>query len=184
MWSMGIYASMALAAFIAVVWQWKIADLAVVTLASIGAIYTIIALVAGSAWGKPMWGTWWIWDARLTSELVLLFLYAGVIALWHAFDDRRLAGRAASILVLVGVINLLIIHYSVVWWNILLQGSTNMQYTIDPSMHVPLRICILGFMSLFITLTLMRLRNLILHHERRRPWAIALANRASKGGPL
>lgn len=89
--------------------------------------------------GKPMWGTWWIWDARLTSELVLLFLYAGVIALWHAFDDRRLAGRAAGILVLVGVVNLPIIHYSVYWWNTLHQGSTNLQQTIDPSMRLPLR---------------------------------------------
>ncbi len=88
-------------------------------LAPVGAVCNLVALVSGAAWGKPMWGTWWIWDARLTSELVLLFLYAGVIALWHAFDDRRLAGRAAGILVLVGVVNLPIIHYSVYWWNTL-----------------------------------------------------------------
>lgn len=81
-----------------------------------------------------MWGTWWVWDARLTSELVLLFLYVGVIALWHAFDDRRLAGRAAGILVLIGVVNLPIIHYSVEWWNTLHQGSTRMQQSIDPAM--------------------------------------------------
>ncbi|VDY64725.1 Cytochrome c-type biogenesis protein CcmC [Shimwellia blattae] len=102
MWSMGIYAAMALAAFTGLVWQLKMANLAVAAMAPVGAVLTFIALITGSAWGKPMWGTWWVWDARLTSELVLLFLYIGAIALWHAFDDRRLAGRAAGILVLIG----------------------------------------------------------------------------------
>lgn len=148
-------------------------------LAPVGAVCTLVALVSGAAWGKPMWGTWWIWDARLTSELVLLFLYAGVIALWHAFDDRRLAGRAAGILVLVGVVNLPIIHYSVYWWNTLHQGSTNLQQTIDPSMRLPLRICIFAFLTLSVTLTLMRLRNLILQLERRRPWVVALVNKGA-----
>lgn len=175
--SMGIYASMAVAAFIGLVWQMKMADLAVAAMAPVGAVYTFIALVTGSAWGKPMWGTWWVWDARLTSELVLLFLYIGVIALYNAFDDRRLAGRAAGILVLVGVVNLPIIHFSVEWWNTLHQGSTNMQKTIDLSMRAPLRWTILGFISLFIALTLMRLRNLILIQERRRPWVAALAEK-------
>jgi heme exporter protein C len=114
MWSMGIYALMAAAAFIGVVWQMKMANLALAAMAPVGAVFTFVALVTGSAWGKPMWGTWWVWDARLTSELVLLFLYVGAIALWHAFDDRRLAGRAAAILVLIGVVNLPIVHYSVV----------------------------------------------------------------------
>lgn len=176
MWSMGVYGSMAVAAFIGLVWQWKTADLAAAAMAPVGAVFTFIALVTGSAWGKPMWGTWWIWDARLTSELVLLFLYMGVIALWHAFDDRRLAGRAASILILVGVVNLPIIHYSVQWWNTLHQGSSGMlQQAIAPSMRTPLRWSILGCLLLFITLTLMRLRNLILFTERHRPWAIAVA---------
>lgn len=177
MWSMGIYAMMAGAAFTGLIWQIKMADLALMALAPVGAGYTLIALVTGSAWGKPMWGTWWIWDARLTSELVLLFLYAGIIALWNAFDDRRLAGRAASILALIGVVNLPIIHYSVLWWNTLHQGSTHMQQTIDASMRMPLRLCILGFLCLVATLTLLRLRNLILWQERRRPWVVALANR-------
>ncbi|QCT22257.1 heme ABC transporter permease [Jejubacter calystegiae] len=180
MWSMGIYASMAIAAFIGLIWQMKMADLAVAAMAPVGATYTLIALITGSAWGKPMWGTWWIWDARLTSELVLLFLYVGVIALYNAFDDRRLAGRAAGILVLVGVVNLPIIHYSVVWWNTLHQGSTNMQQTIDPAMRIPLRWCIFGYLTLFVTLTLMRLRNLILIQERRRPWVAALAQKGRK----
>jgi heme exporter protein C len=176
MWSMGIYASMAIAAFIGLVWQIKTADLAVMAMAPVGAAFTFIALVTGSAWGKPMWGTWWIWDARLTSELVLLFLYVGAIALYSAFDDRRLAGRAAGILVLVGVVNLPIIHFSVEWWNTLHQGSTNMQQSIDPSMRTPLRWTIFGFLALFITLALMRLRNLLLLQESRRPWVLALAN--------
>ncbi|HEY3983410.1 heme ABC transporter permease [Cedecea sp.] len=176
MWSIGIYASMAIAAFIGLVWQIKTADLAVMAMAPVGAAFTFIALVTGSAWGKPMWGTWWIWDARLTSELVLLFLYVGAIALYSAFDDRRLAGRAAGILVLVGVVNLPIIHFSVEWWNTLHQGSTNMQQSIDPSMRTPLRWTIFGFLALFITLTLMRLRNLLLQQESRRPWVLALAN--------
>ena len=103
MWSMGIYAAMAVAAFTGLVWQMKMADLVAAAMAPVGAVFTFIALVTGSAWGKPMWGTWWIWDARLTSELVLLFLYMGVIALWHAFDDRRTAGRAAGVLILVEI---------------------------------------------------------------------------------
>lgn len=117
------------------VWQMKMSDTVVAAMAPIGAVFTFIALVTGSAWGKPMWGTWWVWDARLTSELVLLFLYMGVIALYNAFEDRRLAGRAAGILVLVGVVNIPIIHFSVEWWNTLHQGSTNMQQSIAPSMR-------------------------------------------------
>lgn len=117
-------------------------------------------------------GCWIPWLAALSALLL-------VIALWHAFDDRRLAGRAAGILVLVGVVNLPIIHYSVYWWNTLHQGSTNLQQTIDPSMRLPLRICIFAFLMLSVTLTLMRLRNLILQLERRRPWVVALVNKGA-----
>ncbi len=127
--------------------------------------------------GQTHGGAWWVWDARLTSELVLLFLYLGVMALYHAFDDRRTAGRAAGILILVGVVNIPIIHFSVQWWNTLHQGSTEMQQTIDPSMRTPLRWAIVGYLLLFITVTLMRLRTLILFQERKRPWAIALAHK-------
>ncbi|HCN6553001.1 TPA: heme ABC transporter permease [Escherichia coli] len=144
-WSMGIYASMAVAAFIGLVWQMKMANLAVAAMAPIGAVFTFIALVTGSAWGKPMWGTWWVWDARLTSELVL-----------------------------IGVVNLPIIHYSVEWWNTLHQGSTRMQQSIDPAMRSPLRWSIFGFLLLSATLTLMRMRNLILLMEKRRPWVSEL----------
>ncbi len=180
MWSMGIYAAMAIAAFCGLVWQLKTADLTAAAMAPVGAVFTFIALVTGSAWGKPMWGTWWIWDARLTSELVLLFLYMGVIALYNAFDDRRVAGRAAGILILVGVINLPIIHYSVQWWNTLHQGSSGaLQQAIAPEMRTPLRWSILGYLLVFIALTLMRLRNLLLFTERHRPW---VASVALKGG--
>ena len=173
-WSMGIYGLMAIASFIGLIWQIKSADIVTSAMAPVGAVFTFIALATGSAWGKPMWGTWWVWDARLTSELVLLFLYLGVIALYNAFDDRSLAGRAAGILVLVGVVNLPIIHFSVEWWNTLHQGSTNMQQTIDPSMRPPLRLSIFGYLFFFITLTFMRLRNLILIHHRQKPWVESL----------
>ncbi|WP_029687399.1 heme ABC transporter permease [Tatumella saanichensis] len=181
MWSMGVYAWMAIAAFTGLVWQMKMSDLVAAAMAPIGAVFTFIALVTGSAWGKPMWGTWWIWDARLTSELVLLFIYMGVITLYNAFDDRRVAGRAAGILILVGVVNLPIIHYSVQWWNTLHQGSSGLlQQDIAPSMRTPLRWSILGYWLVFITLTLMRLRNLILLTERNRPWVSAIANKGRK----
>lgn len=181
MWSMGVYLAMAVAAFVGLVWQMKMADLTVAALAPVGAACTAIALVSGAAWGKPMWGTWWIWDARLTSELVLLFLYMGVIALYQSFDDRRTAGRAAGILILVGVVNLPIIHFSVQWWNTLHQGSSGiLQQAIAPSMRTPLRWAILGYLLLFVTLTLMRLRNLILYTERHRPWVANLANGGRK----
>lgn len=179
-WSMATYAFMAIAAFVGLVWQSRQANLTAAAMAPVGAVFTFIALATGSTWGKPMWGTWWVWDARLTSELVLLFLYLGAIALYNAFEDRRLAGRAAAILVLVGVVNLPIIHYSVVWWNTLHQGSTNMQQTIDPSMRTPLRLAIFGYMFFFCTLTLMRIRNLILESESRRPWVEKLIGKESR----
>jgi len=181
MWSMGIYAAMAIAAFTGLVWQMKMADLVAAAMAPIGAVFTFIALVTGSAWGKPMWGTWWIWDARLTSELVLLFLYLGAIALYQSFEDRRTAGRAAAILILVGVVNLPIIHFSVAWWNTLHQGSSGLlQQAIAPSMRTPLRWAILGYLLVFVSLTLMRLRNLILFTERHRPWVSDVAQGGRK----
>ncbi|WP_368544556.1 heme ABC transporter permease [Enterobacter soli] len=172
--SMGLYAAMAAAAFVGLVWQIKMANLAIAAMAPVGAVCTFIALATGAAWGKPMWGTWWVWDARLTSELVLLFLYMGAMALWSAIDDRKQAGQAMGILVLIGVVNLPIIHYSVEWWNTLHQGSTRMQQSVAPEMRFPLRIAILGFLLTCATLTLMRLRTLILFHERRRSWVSEL----------
>ncbi len=172
--SMGTYVSMAIAAFVGLVWQMKLSDTIAAAMAPSGAVFTLIALVTGSAWGKPMWGTWWIWDARLTSELILFFLYIGVIALYNTFENHKIAGRAASILVLVGAVNIPIIHYSVIWWNTLHQGSTNMQQTIDPVMRSPLRWAICGYLFCLATFTLMRLRNLILAQEHLRPWVAKL----------
>ncbi len=122
--SMFIYAVMGMSAFIALVWRIKLAEVVAMESAPIGAAFTFITLVTGSLWGKPMWGTWWTWDARLTSELVLLFLYLGVLGLYHAFEDRRQGARAAGFLAIIGVINVPIVHFSVNWWNTLHQGST------------------------------------------------------------
>ena len=119
-----IYAVMAVSAFIALVWRIKLAEVVAMESAPIGAAFTLITLVTGSLWGIRMWGTWWTWDARLTSELVLLFLYLGVMGLYHAFEDRRQGARAAAFLALIGIINVPIVHFSVNWWNTLHQGST------------------------------------------------------------
>ncbi|MBU2114976.1 MAG: heme ABC transporter permease [Gammaproteobacteria bacterium] len=179
--SMGTYSAMAIAAFTALVWQIKTAQWAVLALAPIGAVYTAIALITGMAWGKPMWGTWWVWDARLTSELILLFLYLGVIALSGAFADRQTGAKAASLLAVVGVINLPIIHFSVEWWNTLHQGASITKFakpSIDPSMLWPLLISILAFKVLMLALLCLRLRTTILQNEQHRPWVRAMAEEA------
>lgn len=133
--SLFIYVLMAIMGAIALVWRIKLAEVMLISSAPIGAGFTFIALVTGSLWGKPMWGTWWVWDARLTSELILLFLYLGVISLNGAIEDKRNAARAISILALVGVVNIPIIHYSVQWWNTLHQGPTVSKMD-KPSIHI------------------------------------------------
>src|SRR6202000_1901732 len=123
---MGLFAYffMAANAFIALVWRIKLSEILAMAAAPVGAAFTFITLVTGSLWGQRMWGTWWTWDARLTSELVLLFLYLGVIGLYHSIEDRRQAARAAAFLALIGIVNVPIVHFSVNWWNTLHQGST------------------------------------------------------------
>jgi heme exporter protein C len=173
MLSMGIYLGMAIAALSSLVWQLKLADASAAAMAPIGAAFTLIALVTGSAWGKPMWGTWWIWDARLTSELILLFLYLGVIALHNAFEDKSLAGKAAGILALVGVINLPIIKYSVEWWNTLHQGATVSklgQPSMSADMFWPFLVCFIGFAFFVTALICLRFRTEILNRNSMRPW--------------
>ncbi len=153
-------------------------------IAPIGAIFTTLCLLSGSLWGKPMWGTWWVWDARLTSELILLFLYLGVLSLYHAFEDKRAGGKAASILALVGVVNLPIIHFSVEWWNTLHQGSTITKFdtsAIDPSMFWPLMVNIVAFAGFLGWATLIRLKTELLKSEQHRPWVRALATGAKHG---
>src|ERR671925_1227429 len=122
--SLFIYAVMAGAGAVALVWRLKLAEVIATASAPVGAAFTFLALATGSLWGKPMWGTWWVWDARLTSELVLLFLYFGFMALQAAIDDRRRADRAGALLAIVGVVNIPIIYFSVQWWNTLHQGSS------------------------------------------------------------
>ncbi len=140
--SLFIYVLMAVMGGIALIWHMKLAEVMLISSAPIGAGFTFIALVTGSLWGKPMWGTWWVWDARLTSELILLFLYLGVSSLYGAIEDKRSAARAVSILALVGVVNIPIIHYSVEWWNTLHQGPTVSKMD-KPSIHISMLIPLL-----------------------------------------
>jgi heme exporter protein C len=184
MLSMSTYVAMAIAALVGMIWQWKTAYMAMIAIAPVGAVMTFIALFTGAAWGKPMWGTWWIWDARLTSELILLFLYLGVMALYSAFDDKQQAGKAAGIMALVGVINVPIIHFSVEWWNTLHQGATITKFgkpSIAPEMLWPLLINILGFAAFVGAVSLIRMKNELLRREFHRPWAIAKAQQLSQG---
>ena len=177
--SLFVYMNMAAAALVALVWKIKVADVVVTSCAPIGASFTFLALVTGSLWGKPMWGTWWVWDARLTSELVLLFLYFGVIALRAAIEDRTDGSRAAGILALVGVVNIPIIHYSVEWWNTLHQGATVTKLdapSIHISMLVPLLLMAVAFMLYFAMALLLRARCEILDRERRSRWVLEVVD--------
>jgi heme exporter protein C len=170
-----VYGAMALAAAAGIIWKHALADLFVKAAAPLGAIFTLICLVAGSLWGKPMWGAWWVWDARLTSELVLFFLYLGYIALVDAFDDPQRGLRAGAILVLVGVVDLPIIKFSVNWWNTLHQPASLMTLSgpkIYGSMLVPLMLMIAGFMAFFITAVILRLESELLA-RRIRAWRTA-----------
>jgi heme exporter protein C len=171
--SMFIYVVMAATGAIGLVWRMKLAEVIAISSAPVGASFTFLALVTGSFWGKPMWGTWWVWDARLTSELILLFLYLGVIALHSAIEDRRTAARAVAILALVGVINIPIIHYSVEWWNTLHQGATVTKLdkpSIHVSMLIPLLLMALAFKLYYAFVVLMRARVEVLERERSTGW--------------
>ena len=171
--SLFIYIVMAGAGAIGLIWRIKLAEVIAISSAPIGASFTFLALVTGSIWGKPMWGTWWVWDARLTSELILLFLYLGVIALHSAIDDKRTAARAVAILALVGVINIPIIHYSVEWWNTLHPGPTVTKLdkpSIHLSMLIPLLLMAGAFKLYYAFVVLMRARCEVLERERGRGW--------------
>lgn len=171
--SLGIYLFMAITAAIGLVWRIKIAEVLFSASAPIGASFTCLALVTGALWGQPTWGTWWLWDARLTSELILLFLYFGIIALQKAIIEKDKAIRASSILVLVGTVDLPIIHYSVYWWNTLHQKATLLKLqkpTIAPDMLYPLLAMILAFFLFYIIVLLLRSRNELLFREQRSQW--------------
>ena len=167
------YACMAGASAVWLVWKHPLADLAAKSTAPIGACFNFLALVTGSLWGKPMWGAWWAWDARLTSELILFFLYLGYMALQACIDDPRRAARASAILALVGVVNIPVIHFSVEWWNTLHQPASVSKIgapTIHPSMLLPLLLMALAFTCYFFVAVLIRLRNEILERERHTAW--------------
>lgn len=171
--SMLIYALMAAMGFVALVWRIRVMEVLMISSAPVGAAFTLVALITGSLWGRPTWGTYWVWDARLTSELVLLFLYLGVMGLHAAIDEPRKAARAASLLALVGVVNLPIIHYSVQWWNTLHQGSSVgvTGSSIHPSMLWPLLIMAIATKFYYLANLLTRARHRLLEQDRRKAWA-------------
>jgi heme exporter protein C len=172
--SMMVYVIMATASAIGLVWRIKLAHAVAASAAPVGASFTFLALVTGAVWGQPMWGTWWVWDARLTSELILLFLYLGYIMLRGAFDDILKADRASAVLAVVGVVNIPIIRYSVVWWNTLHQGPTiskldNPSITVD--MLWPLLAMIAGFALFALAVVTQRVQGEVLDRERQARWA-------------
>jgi heme exporter protein C len=181
--SMMCYTLMAISAIGTLVWRHPLADVALKAAAPIGAAFTALALATGSIWGKPMWGTWWVWDARLTSVFVLFLMYLGILALTRAIDDPWRSARAAAVITLVGFINIPIIKFSVDWWNTLHQPASVFRLdgpTIDASMLWPLLVMALGFTVLFLTLHVMAMRTEIF---RRRVGAMrqVAALRAERG---
>jgi heme exporter protein C len=173
-----IYGVMTLAALGTLVWRHPLADAAQKAAAPLGAGFTFICLATGSLWGKPMWGTYWVWDARLTSVLVLFIIYLGLIALWRTIEDAGRAARAAAILTLVGAVDLPIIKFSVDWWNTLHQPASVFRLggpTIAPELLWPLLIMSLAFTLLFVTLHVMAIRNEILRRRVARLTMIAAA---------
>jgi len=167
------YAVMAAASGVALIWRMNVAHAVAASCASVGAWFTVVALATGSLWGRPMWGTYWAWDPRLTSELVLLFLYLGYLGLRGAIDDTARADRACAVLALVGVVNLPIIHYSVDWWNSLHQGHTLLKFgkaSMPASMLAPLLLMLLAFTLYFGAIMLTRARGEVLRRERSARW--------------
>jgi heme exporter protein C len=159
--AMGCYTLMAISALGTLVWRHPLADVAARAAAPLGAGFTFLGLVTGSIWGKPMWGAWWVWDARLTSFLILLLMYLGLVALWRAFEDPARAGRVTAILILVGFINVPIIKFSVEWWNTLHQPASILRIggpSIDASMLWPLIVMLAAFGALFLSLWLAAMR--------------------------
>ncbi len=155
-----VYVVMAAASAAALIWRHPLADIAARAASPIGAGFTAVALATGSLWGQPMWNTWWVWDARLTSVLILLFLYLGHMALFDAFDDRARGARAAAILALVGVVNVPIIHFSVDWWNTLHQPASVFRAdgpTISGDMLLPLFVMVAAFKAYFLVVLLVRM---------------------------
>lgn len=168
--AMFVYMVIAGASAVSLIWRHPLADVAAKTAAPIGACFTFLALVTGSLWGKPMWGAWWVWDARLTSVLILFLLYLGYIAVWRAIEEPSRAGRIAAILALAGMINIPIIKFSVDWWNSLHQPASVLKLSgpaIHPSLLVPLVVMALGYTGLFVCLHLVAMRAEVLRRRIR-----------------
>jgi heme exporter protein C len=171
--SLMVYTTMAVAAAVGLIWRIKVAHAAAAACAPIGASFTVAALVTGARWGQPMWGTYWQWDPRLTSELALLFLYLGYMGLRAGIEDTQRAERASAVLAVVEIINVPVIHYSIIWWNSLHQAPSVMRLAkpaMPPSMLVPLLLMLLGFTLFFAAVLLVRLRAEILTRERTSLW--------------
>lgn len=182
--SMFIYLVMAFWSAMGLVFNTRLSAMMTQALAPTGAMFTFVALWTGAFWGKPMWGTWWVWDARLTSELILLFLYIGYIALTSAIEDTRRSDRAGAILVLVGVVNIPIIYFSVDWWNTLHQGSTinfRKESSMTAIMLWTMLIMALGFWAYTIAAAFSRVRSIILERERNTTWARELVAESGVG---
>jgi len=168
-----IFMFMAFCGFINVIWRAKISGMMLKSAAPIGVSFTLLALVTGSIWGKPTWGTWWVWDARLTSTLILFFIYAALIGLHSTIDDKTKADRAVSILSIVGLAIIPVIKKSVDWWQTLHQPSTftiTSSPSMSPDMYQPLLLCLIGFYLFFALLLTLNLRNEILERERTKNW--------------
>ena len=181
--AMATYALMAISSIGTLVWKHPLADVSAKAAAPLGAAFALICLLTGSFWGKPMWGAWWVWDARLTSMLVLFLMYLGLIALWNAVEDPIRAGKAAAVLTLVGSINLPIIKFSVDWWNTLHQPASVFRFdgpTIHASMLIPLLLTAAGMTLLFLALHLVAMRTEILR-RRVRTLRLLEASRAGEG---
>ena len=175
--SMMIYGLIAVSSFGLLVFRHPLADVSAKAAAPIGAAFTFLALFTGSLWGKPMWGTYWVWDARLTSVLILFFLYLGLMALRASLEDEAAAAKLTAVLALVGVTILPIIKFSVEWWNTLHQPSTDFTSTVDPSMRWPLLVMAVGFTLMFFAMHLKAMRNEILRRRVKAMRAQAVAGR-------
>ncbi len=178
--AMATYLLVAISSMGLLVFRHPLADVSAKAAAPIGAAFTLLALVTGSLWGKPMWGAYWVWDARLTSVLILFFLYLGLMALRSSLDDEALAGRLTALLALVGVMILPVIKFSVDWWNTLHQPSTRFTATLDPAFRTPLLVMAAGFTLMMIALHLKAMRNEILR-RRVKAATIRAVERASRG---
>ncbi len=178
--SLSIYTVMSVAAAFYLIWKIKLADVIAKASAPIGALLTVMTLITGAIWGKPTWGTWWIWDARLTSELILLFIYGGVMAMRAAMPEAQLGAKASAVVTLVGLVNIPIIHYSVNWWHTLHQGATVLQFarpTIAASMLHPLLAMLAAFMLYYVWLLCYKVRVELLQREQHSTWVKAILAR-------